>query len=298
MKVTKRKDTSQEIYKVFSRTSYGRELEKTARYDRFRPAGYSVKYWERLLGPDVNNLHHMRQSIAVAQWFVEQENAIEPEKFSAGEISQLRVTAALHDQAEAILGDIPRGHKSQRQREREAKLLHDYETKFVPHLHHTDMELYRIGRDEIAFGDVHEKLAGAFRVIELIGFMQNATLAIQRLGQLDGPSLSYLKVIFLGLHDRAMYRDVVVALRRLSAEVLGSGVIGELITCGSQYPSAHVSLRQHATKITAGMDAARQETFDWYDTEDPYAGTDEKAKRLKELNRQKQLWKTWQAKDI
>ncbi|QQS18083.1 hypothetical protein IPL68_05585 [Candidatus Saccharibacteria bacterium] len=237
----------------------------------------------------------MRQTIDVALWFVQNENAIEPNKFSAQEITQLYVTAALHDQAEAIMGDIPRGRKSRRQRKLEQEVLRGYESEFVPHMQSSEKYFYRVGRDDIAFGNTQQKLPGAFRVVELIGFMQNAAAAVRRHEQLSSASLSYPKRVFMGVQDKQMHTAVKTSLERLAAEVFGSGVIGELIRAGERFPSAHVSLHRHAHIISLGMTRVQLQTFDWYETEDPGATKGEKSKRLHDFSEQKRIWDQWRS---
>lgn len=282
---------AEQVYKSFSGTKYGIKLARAARYDRFRPANYSVKYWERLLGQDVNNLHHMRESIIVTRWFIKNENAINPKTFSRRDAMLLTVTAALHDQAEAILGDIPYGRKSKRVRRMEAQVLRQHETVFAPRLGGLALKLYRIGRDEIAFSDVNTKLPGAFKTIELIGFMKNSFIALKRTDQLQTIVLSSKQASYLGIYDKAARERLITALKRLSAEVFGSGVVEGLIVKATDYPSAEKFLRQHAATITLGFQGVTDDVFDWYENgEDSGAKLGEKSDRAHKFSKQKACW--------
>ena len=291
------KDTDKEakkVYTVFSHTKYGRRLANKARYDRFRPHGYSVKHWERLLGPDVNNLHHMSHTIVVSRWFIRQENAAQPGLFTRREKLLLSVTAALHDQAEAIVGDVPYGRKSEGAERREILELREHEAAFAPRLGGPALRLYRYGRDKIAFGDHAQKLPAAFKTIELIGFLENSLAAQRRLRQLRSLPLSSKQANYLGIHTEADRKRTITALERLSAEVLSNGVITQLIELGAHYTSAHIFLLKHEAEITAELAAVHEDTFDWYSTgDDPGAGPKETERHIRGLHKQKSLWDAW-----
>lgn len=281
------------VYEIFSHTKYGRLLNKSARYNRFRPSGYSVKKWGRLLGPDVNNLQHMRHSISVARWFVKTENTLRKNRYSASDALLLGITAALHDQAESVIGDIPYGKKSRKQRKNEIKILQEHESGFEPRLNRVTLQLYRKGRDKIAFGDTSRKLPGAFKTIEFIGFVENALSALRRLEQLQKSTTSKTDKTYFDIQGHNGREEIVIALERLSAEVLGSGVIEQLIDYGKRFPSAHIYLRRNSTQIQLGFDCTRQDIFQWYESEDPFASQGERKRRINGFRRQKRLWENW-----
>ena len=285
-------DGPNSVYKIFAQTEYGKNLNKAARYNRFRPTNYSVKNWARLLGPDVNNLHHMRHSISVARWFVKTENRIMINKFSRRDALLLGITAALHDQAEAVTGDIPYGKKSKGQRTNEVKVLIAHEQVFEPKLKGLSLTLYRKGRDKIAFGNPASDLPGAFKVIELIGFAENALCALRRVEQLSN-GVTPKKAEYFGINTSRDNEKVITALERLYTEVLGSGIIGQLINYGDRFPSAHTYLRRHKKQIQQGFNNVRLSTFEWYDVEDPCALPGERDRRLKSHYQQKELWESW-----
>lgn len=285
---------AQQVYRLFSNTRYGRRLAGRTRYERFRPVGYSVKHWERLLGPDVNNLHHMRRTITVARWFVRAEHKLQPRLFSKREAVLLSITAALHDQAEAIIGDIPHGKKTPAQRQAEQQTLRDYEAAFAPRLRGPALRLYRYGRDHIAFADDTQKLPAAFKTIELIGFMENMLAAREKLAMLTNMTLGSRQANYLGVHTETERKKLITTLERLSAEVLGCGAIEQLIDLGSRFASTHLFLRRHASEISTGFASIKNSTFNWYENgEDPDAVPDEKEHRIQALRRQKLLWNTW-----
>lgn len=279
------------VYKTYSRTQYGKKLAKRARYDRFRPKDYSVKHWERLLGTDVNNLHHMRQSMRVAQWFIRHENAIKPHTFSRREALLLTVTGALHDQAEAVIGDIPYGRKSEYTYNKEKHVLKEYESAFAPRIKGPALILYRYGRDRIAFNRSAQKLPSAFKTVELLGFMRNAVMASQRAREINEATMSSAGAAYLGIQTSLQRTKVVTALERLLAEVLGSGVLGQLINLSARYPSIVEFLQRHRSEITHGFASIKEDTFDWYESgEDVDASHGEKQHRMWQFKDQEKTW--------
>ena len=254
------------IYNEFSGTSYGQNMAESPRYERFMPEGWLVDQWGLLMGDDMNNLYHMRETIENACWLIENENQIQPGTFSFEDAVKLTITAALHDQGEAIVGDIEYGRKTADKEMAERTALRDYESVFVPGLSGRALDIYRIGRDEIAFGDKNEKLPGAFTTIELIGFINNTLRALQQLRRLRGVDMSDRKLMAMGIRndsDRHTAREV---LERLVAEVLGSGVLEMLIHMANRYSGANEYLKAHSSEISLGFNQISQKAFDWYES--------------------------------
>lgn len=287
-------DAALTVYEDFSNTKYGAALSVRARYDRFRPKDYPVKYWERLLGHDVNNLHHMRQTIALARWFLRHEETIRPGYFSKRQALTLTVTAALHDQAEAIIGDIPHGRKSPDERKQEAEVLRSHEAVFAPRVKGPLLTIYRYGRDRIAFDETQKKLPSAFRTIELMGFMKNAFAALKRLDQLKKKPLSRKHAAYLGIDTSEEQERIALQLERLIADVFSSGAVGLLIDLGLRFPSAHVFLSSNAKEIDTAFCSINSNIFAWYGTrEDPGAASDEMNQRTASLIRERAIWEDW-----
>lgn len=74
--------------------------------------------WEQLLGPDVNNLEHHWVSYRVMREFLRSHA-----DFSREEQEVLLLTAVSHDWAEAIIGDVPYGQKTNGEEEDELRLI-------------------------------------------------------------------------------------------------------------------------------------------------------------------------------
>lgn len=107
-----------EIHDRFSATSYGQTLAKNIRYRFFKPPEVTHAEWERLLGPDVNNLEHHWWSERVMRAFLRRS-----EGFSQEEQEILLLTAVTHDWAEAVIGDVPYGQKTTGEEESELRLI-------------------------------------------------------------------------------------------------------------------------------------------------------------------------------
>ena len=282
------------VYNAFSKTIHGKSLKQKARYDRFRPEHYSVKHWQRLLGKDVNNLHHMHQTILLAQDFLDNENHLLPGTFFKDERMLLSVTAALHDQAEAIIGDIPHGKETLAERANEIEFIQQYESAFAPHIRGNTLNVYRQGRDEIAFNQSGEKLPSAFRSIEHIGFAKNAMDAMNRIEQLTKRPHLTLRHAYLGIHTESRKEEIVTMLKRLFADVFSCGVFSALAELSQKFRAAEDFLITNKEQITHGFESINNTIFDWYeDGNDKTAAPNEAEKRKSDLESEKKMWHDW-----
>lgn len=107
-----------DIHERFAATSYGKTLAANIRYRFFKPPEVSHAEWERLLGPDANNLEHHWVSARVMRAFLRGNT-----DFSREEQEILLLTAVSHDWAEAIIGDIPYGRKTTGEEDDELRLI-------------------------------------------------------------------------------------------------------------------------------------------------------------------------------
>lgn len=309
------KDTALCMYMVFANTAWGKKLETRPRYAGMVPASWSVEQWERLLGPDANNLHHMYQSIINAAHFVANENRAAIERgqtqiFTFEDAIILCTAGAIHDQAETILGDIAYGLKSLAMRKEEEKLLVIHEMDFAPHLITDNSQseqpldgislkranLYRRAR-EVAFGDVTELLPGAFEAIEKVGFLNNYVRALKLYTGLDDRCMSNEQLrLELGLHDSMDCQSAVIALRRVIIEFLGSGVLEGLIRLAKRFESLNETLREHAETISSGMNSMSDDDFLWYTSDERITAVkrqDEPQRRKNKLVDQRDKWRRY-----
>lgn len=281
-----------DIYERFAQTQYGKKLETLPRYGRHVPTGWTVDRWEALIGPNGNNLHHMAQSIIDARRFVMLENAATKNAFSPLEGALLEVTGAMHDQGEYFVGDIQYQRKPQETFNDEQQHIRDYELQFAPGLSGIGLTLYRVAYEEIAFGDLKKKLPAAQKAIELMGFIDDTLLALDRLDALRRGA-SGREYGLMNTHDREIG---ITVLECMTTEILASGVFGRVIELGGRFPGLLVFLRQHALQIDAAMGDVRDSVFEWYDSHDSTAQRGEKVKRLAYFYVERENWKNWMAK--
>lgn len=171
-----------EIYELFADSPYGEVLRQRVRYGAYKPGELSNGEWVKILGPDVNNLEHLKTSLAVAQDFVYRARDPHPEwrpgaekiKFARGEEELLCLTAIIHDWGEAVVGDILWHRKtSDIDAEKEfAALNRIIEELCRPRYEKLLMEKIYLAAD-IAFLKGDSVLNQAFNAIEHIGYANN-----------------------------------------------------------------------------------------------------------------------------
>lgn len=174
----------EEIYEFFADSPYGEVLRQRVRYGDYKPGEMSNGEWVKILGPDVNNLEHLKTSLAVAQDFVYRARDPHPEwrpgaeeiKFTRDEEELLCLTAIIHDWGEAVVGDILFHKKTEEDSEKEFEVLERLIEeigcrKFADSL----AEKMHLAAG-IAFGK-EERVSRAFNAIEHIGYGNNALRA-------------------------------------------------------------------------------------------------------------------------
>jgi hypothetical protein len=161
------------IYDTFSNTVHGKQLNKSLRYEKYKPSNITKKRWEQLLGPDVNNLKHMLVTYGLAHEFVLNLQKNQPGLVTEEDGVILEVAALIHDWAEAIVGDISFGDKTVEAEEKE-------QADFEAHLHEfykgDATNLIDRARKDVIFnhGKEADHLGKIFNAIERIGYMQTA----------------------------------------------------------------------------------------------------------------------------
>ncbi|MBI2013094.1 MAG: hypothetical protein HYS88_01460, partial [Candidatus Colwellbacteria bacterium] len=102
--------TFEEIYELFAGSSYGKILRQRVRYGPYKPEELSNEEWVKILGPDVNNLEHLKTTLAITNDFIYRARYPHPEwqpreiNFSREEKELLCLTAVIHDWGEAVVG--------------------------------------------------------------------------------------------------------------------------------------------------------------------------------------------------
>lgn len=193
-----------EIHELFANSSYGEILRQRVRYGPYKPEELSDEEWVRILGTDVNNLEHLKTSLAVAQDFVYRARDPHPEwrpgvegiKFTRDEEELLCLTAIIHDWGEAVVGDILFHKKTS---ESDARKEFAALNKIVEELCHPKYE--RLLTDkiylaaDIAFLKGDSTLNQAFNAIEHIGYANNVFRAWKERLNHDGLVLQVLSGI-------------------------------------------------------------------------------------------------------
>lgn len=167
-----------EIYELFANSSYGKRLRREVRYGLYKPEELSNEEWVKVLGPDINNLEHLKTTFEVAGNFIYHARHPHPEwvgeiNFSEEEERTLCLTAVIHDWGEAVMGDIQWHRKTAKDRQNEFEILKGLieelcRYKFVDPI----VEKMYLAAD-VAF-DKDEKLSPAFNAIEHVGYAKNA----------------------------------------------------------------------------------------------------------------------------
>ena len=175
-----------QVHRRFAESSHGVRLGQNIRYALFKPDGVSNQEWEKTLGIDVNNLHHLNLSLGMTRSFL--ANCATPDThwkgivpteavFTAQEQQLLLLTAAVHDWAEAVVGDIPYHDKTQSDEELEMTVLRGLVHEVLGN------GTRSVQCDEIADGvqsvltDTTSKLGRAFNAVERVGYVRTGLRA-------------------------------------------------------------------------------------------------------------------------
>ena len=191
-----------EIYELFAGSSYGEKLRQRVRYEPYKPEEVSNEEWVRILGPDVNNLEHLKTTLAIANEFIYLARHPHPEwqsgevNFSPEEEELLCLTAVIHDWGEAVVGDILWHRKtSESDARKEFAALHKIiEELCRPRYEGLLMEKIYLAAD-IAFLREDNTLNQVFNAIEHIGYANNVFRAWKKRPNHNGLVLQILSGI-------------------------------------------------------------------------------------------------------
>ena len=171
-----------DLYNDFAASSYGQKLVGKVRFYRFKPASVEVDTWRSLLGVDVDNLRHEKLSIGIARQFVRHCHAPDPRywqgsvcqdaTFSQSEQAILFVTAAKHDEPEAILSDISFDQKTDEDHQAEMIVMRQMLAESLGD-ENVARQILEIVNDK----DGETKLGRAFNAIERIGYLRTGLTA-------------------------------------------------------------------------------------------------------------------------
>lgn len=147
------------LHTTFSESPYGRDLSERTRFNDFKPDFIDTEMWTRLLGRDVNNLHHMPKTMELATTFGIRN------KLDRDTRLELRTVAVTHDWGEAVIGDIPLPSKTADDEKRE-KIAHRQIAGKLFGQQGAELS-ERVWR---VLGHEDEEMGDMFRAIEYIGY--------------------------------------------------------------------------------------------------------------------------------
>lgn len=238
--------TFRSIHDQFASTQWGRTLNESVRYNRYRSEDMPPSEWESLLGADVNNLDHMWLSYGIARQFIRYSNA-NSAYFSEEEQTDILLAATIHDWGEAIVGDTSYDQKTEKQEIDEMDRIHS----LVKMMWETKPRNER-GRVHKVINTVIEdsttKTGRAFNAIERIGYLRTGIRAF-KLSKL--PELDHL-------HANLQLLTNNVFLNQLPS----------LLQYAREYPAVHTFLDRNKEIITEALSTLPNELFNLYDEKD------------------------------
>ncbi len=253
------------IYTCFANTKHGRRLANEIRYARYNNANVSNQEWVNLLGSDVNNLSHMLVTACLTEDFCSITQKYQPGFLSEKERALLSVAAVIHDQGEAIIGDITYSDKNNKHEVQEEQAFKKFQDEFSPNLPFEIKEQITLARSQVVFNS-HTKLGKAFNAIERIGYLRTA-----------------LRAEFLLESKKA--GNSAPGLRWLVADVL-TNQICQLVKYSKTYVAVNKYLADNNVRISRAFSSIRAEDFASY-------SKDQKSESVEALNDAQVIWSKW-----
>lgn len=223
------------LHETYSATNYGQKLSGESRFGRYKPADFTTAQWTATVGPDVNNLEHMRVAYRLSRAFIgshlgvqERQNDITVSNGLFNEVSHqenFMLTAVVHDWGEAVTGDIWWDRKTKADEEEELEILCQMADELMGDIPGMGERIRDVCRNILC--DKGTKLGRAFNALEHWGYVRSA-LRAWRVSQ-DIPELSS-------------------TLRWMARDVL-SNQTQTLINYSKEYPPIDQFLRHNARPI-------------------------------------------------
>lgn len=260
--------TLHEIHQRFAQTEFGQRLQRSVRFERFKPDHVSNDAWQRLLGLDVNNYDHMHITEQLAQHFLQNcrkdpfFQGKEPQ-FTEDDEKYISLTARTHDDIEGFAGfrDISFDLKTAQDEKDELATMTVFMQQ-APVLLSDDPEDQAVLRQHLLkvpeiLGDKTGVLGQAFNAIERLGYMRTGIRAWQ---------------VSQHIPD-----DVTAAhLQWLASNVLGNQT-DTLVTYAAKFYGVKEFLRERNQGITEAFDTMPSSVFLYY-------GDSQQAQRDKFMN--------------
>ncbi len=229
-----------EIVNKFSSTKWGDTLRNQIRYSPHKPKELTPKDWQKILGGDVNNLHHLVVSKGLTESFL--KNCATPDKewkgeipdeanFSAREQEMLLLTAIVHDWAEAIVGDITYHAKTENDHVTEMLELKILIRKILNEMLSQESagEIEKLADQVVSIlTNTTSKLGKAFNAIERAGYVRTGIRAYDE--------------------SKKASDELRTPLRNMACEVVPCN-IGILLDYAKIYPAIASFMRHHEKTI-------------------------------------------------
>ena len=258
---------------------WGKILEDKSRWERYNLEKIGDEWkkivedeeWQGILGHDANNLDHMRMCFSLTRIFVDSQNETYPENgFSERERLVLRVTAAVHDLAEAKTGDNSFDLKTEEDEKEEMDIMSPILDEVLK-----DSD-FGIEKEEIieVLRNKESKLGRAFNIIESIGYFRTGIIAWRKSNKIDN-------------------RKVTEHLKFLASNVLGNQ-IKKLSGLVEECALAEYFINFYRDDISEAFEKIPMDIFDNYkDEEDGEKAAEDNEKKFKEA---KEIWKEFTSK--
>ena len=176
--------TFRDLYKQFARTEHGRRLEAHIRFGPMKPAELSHADWERALGPDVNNLRHLLESLKLTQKAIA-AYAQHGRELSLSDMELLQLAAVIHDWQEAYphIGDAMVQAKNGDTHAIEMQALREMADEIVEDA--AIRSRIDAAIDEVLM-DPSSRLGEIFHAVERLGYMRTGLKAWKRGSAIKG----------------------------------------------------------------------------------------------------------------
>jgi 5'-deoxynucleotidase YfbR-like HD superfamily hydrolase len=160
-----------EIFNLFASTEFGKKLENSIRYERYKPQHITKNQWQEVLGDDVNNLRHMLVILNIV------DELQEKIKIGPEQMHLLKIAAVTHDWGEAIIGDVTYEKKTELLEDQEGQALKMIAEEIVNNKD-TKTEILETLK-EVIFNPTSQT-GEIFNIIERIGYLNTAILAFEK----------------------------------------------------------------------------------------------------------------------
>jgi hypothetical protein len=252
-------------HEAFAVTEFGQALSNQIRFKDYKPNEVSNDRWKELLGADVNNLDHMLLSYNLTRVMINALRQDHPGLLIKEEEDQLLMAAVIHDQAEAVVGDLNYTKKTQAFVEEEMRQLH------------TMLDVVYGGEESSEYKElVYEaaeivnnpdtKLGLIFNTVEAVGYLRTALRGSGHV--IDGTA-----------------KDCEEGLRLMTSSVLAIH-IPRLVLRSDLYAPVKTYLVNQAESISRAYSIVSNEVFNSYDNSERFL-------KLDSFSNSQRVWTNW-----